>query len=67
MNNSEFLVIKNLKKYFFSERGFLRTTLPPVKAVEGVSLTMLAALPPPCVGLDTSFGAHAWRPSPSPW
>jgi len=40
MNNSEFLVIKNLKKYFFSERGFLRATLPPVKAVEGVSLTM---------------------------
>ncbi len=40
MNNSEFLVIKNLKKYFFSERGFLRATLPPVKAVEDVSLTM---------------------------
>ena len=40
MNNSEFLVIKNLKKYFFSERGFLHTALPPVKAVESVSLTM---------------------------
>ncbi|HIJ56060.1 MAG TPA: dipeptide ABC transporter ATP-binding protein [Deltaproteobacteria bacterium] len=40
MDNSEFLVIKNLKKYFFSERGFLRTALPPVKAVEDVSLTM---------------------------
>jgi len=40
MNNSEFLVIKNLKKYFFSERGFLRATLQPVKAVEDVSLTM---------------------------
>jgi len=40
MNNSEFLVIKNLKKYFFSERGFLRATLPPVRAVEDVSLTI---------------------------
>ena len=40
MNKSEFLVIKNLNKYCFSERGFLRATLPPVKAVEGVSLTM---------------------------
>ena len=40
MNNSEFLVLKNLKKYFFSERGFLKTALPPVRAVEDVSLTI---------------------------
>ena len=40
MNNNDFLVIKNLKKYFFSERGFLKTVLPPVKAVEDVSLTI---------------------------
>jgi oligopeptide transport system ATP-binding protein len=38
MNNRDFLVVRNLKKYFFSESGFLKTALPPVKAVDGVDL-----------------------------
>jgi len=38
MHNHDLLVVEGLKKYFFSEHGFLRTERPPVKAVDGVDL-----------------------------
>ncbi|MBW1698488.1 MAG: dipeptide ABC transporter ATP-binding protein [Deltaproteobacteria bacterium] len=40
MNNNDLLVVRKLKKYFFSEKGFLKTAEPPVKAVDGVDLTI---------------------------
>jgi oligopeptide/dipeptide ABC transporter ATP-binding protein len=38
MNEDSLLVVKGLKKYFFSDHGFLKQNLPPVKAVDGVNL-----------------------------
>ena len=40
MSNNDLLVVNRLKKYFFSDRGFLKAALPPVKAVDGVDLTI---------------------------
>ena len=40
MDNNEFLSVKRLKKYFFSEKGFLKTAELPVKAVDGVDITV---------------------------
>ena len=40
MNNNDLLVVRKLKKYFFSDQGFLKTAEPPVKAVDGVDLVI---------------------------
>lgn len=40
MNNNDLLIVNKLKKYFFSDRGFLKTAEPPVKAVDGVDLVI---------------------------
>jgi len=40
MNNSDLLVVKNLKKYFYSDRSLFHGSRPPVKAVDGLDLNI---------------------------
>ena len=40
MNDGDLLIVRNLKKYFFSDAGFLKKALSPVKAVDGVDLAV---------------------------